>query len=141
MRQLDIELEEARINAVRIRARDGAFMGSIDAPPFVLPNPGGGTNLLDQASFTLVRGHRYGLIGRNGKGKSTLLRSLAARHVGAIPAAVTMHYVSQEVQMTEEQGELTAVDVVLRADVQRRLLMEELEDLQALLAQVGWVGR
>ena len=30
MRQLDIELEEARINAVRIRARDGAFMGSID---------------------------------------------------------------------------------------------------------------
>ena len=94
--ELDAQLEEARIAAVRARAEDGAFLGAIEAAPFCLPNPGGGADLLEHgAAFTLVRGRRYGLMGRNGKGKSTLLRALAARQVGNIPAAVTVHYVSQ----------------------------------------------
>ena len=44
-----------------------------------------------------MRGRIYALIGRNGKGKSTLLRALASRLVGDIPPALTVHYVSQEV--------------------------------------------
>ncbi|EOD27746.1 hypothetical protein EMIHUDRAFT_41348, partial [Emiliania huxleyi CCMP1516] len=54
-----------------------------------------GADLLEGATFTLQRGRRYGLIGRNGSGKSTLLRSLASRQLGDIPAALTIHYVSQ----------------------------------------------
>ena len=57
----------------------------MEAKPFSLPNPGGGRDLLESASFTLVRGRIYGLIGRNGKGKSTLLRAIASRSVGDIP--------------------------------------------------------
>ena len=40
-------------------------------------------------------GRRYGLIGRNGKGKSTLLKYLAARRVGSLPEGLSIHYVSQ----------------------------------------------
>jgi ATPase subunit of ABC transporter with duplicated ATPase domains len=69
-----------------------------EAPRFTLANPGGGQPLLENASLTLVRGRRYGLIGRNGKGKSTLLRALACRRVGEVPSNVTVHYVSQEVR-------------------------------------------
>ena len=37
---MDAELEEARVNAVRLRNQDGAYLGQIEAPYFSLPNPG-----------------------------------------------------------------------------------------------------
>ena len=78
-----------------------------------------------------MRGRRCGLIGRNGKGKSTLLRGLASRRVGGIPDGLTVHYVSQEVHLSEEAMGLTAVALVIDADVERRLLMAEAAALQA----------
>ena len=48
------------------------------------------------ASLTLAHGRRYGLIGRNGVGKSTLLRHIAMREV-PIPAHITILFVEQEV--------------------------------------------
>ena len=68
MEELDRELEEARVKAARARSVEGAFKGAIEASSFTLPNPGGGAPLLENASFTMVRGRRYSLIGRNGKG-------------------------------------------------------------------------
>ena len=89
--------------AVTLRRKHGAYTGSVEARGFSLPNPGGGRDLLESAAFTLVRGRIYGLIGRNGKGKSTLLRAIASRAVGDIPKELTVHYVSQEVQLDEEK--------------------------------------
>lgn len=129
--ELEAELELARMNAAKLRSQVGAYNGAIESTSFVLPNPGGGANLLENASMVLVRGARYALIGRNGKGKSTLLRALAARRVGDIPSNVTMHYVSQEVKMTDTSKEMLPVDIVLEADVERRLLLEEVEQLEA----------
>ena len=40
---------------------------------------GTGRTLLEGASFTLAYGHRYGVVGRNGTGKSTLLKRIAER--------------------------------------------------------------
>lgn len=71
--------------------------------------------------------------GRNGKGKSTLLRALAARRVGNIPANVTVHYVSQEVELSAEKKELNAVQIVIEADIERRLLLEEAAAFEAAL--------
>ena len=82
-------LQDALTTAVTLRAQRGAFTGAVEAKPFSLPNPGGGRDLLENATFTLLRGRIYGLIGRNGKGKSTLLRALARRSVGDIPAELT----------------------------------------------------
>ena len=118
-------LQAAMARAVTLRRKIGAFTGQIEAKPFPLPNPGGGTPLLENASFTLVRGRVYGLIGRNGKGKSTLLRALASRTVGNIPPEVTVHYVSQEVQLDEAMLLWTPVQFVVHADIERRMLLEE----------------
>ena len=62
-----------------------------------------------------MRGRIYALIGRNGKGKSTLLRALASRLVGDIPPALTVHYVSQEVQLDEERLGWTPAQVAANA--------------------------
>ena len=116
----------------RMRASEGTFKGAIDTGSFVLPNPGGGQPLLEDARVTLVRGKRYGLIGRNGKGKSTMLRALAARRVGGIPVNVSVHYVSQEVKLDETTLDSTPVEAVLRADVERTYLLKEAAELDAL---------
>jgi ATP-binding cassette subfamily F protein 3 len=56
----------------------------------------GGKRILSDTSLTLVHGHRYGLVGQNGVGKSTLLRALSRREV-AIPTHITILHVEQEV--------------------------------------------
>ena len=129
--ELDAELESARVEAVRLRNAEGAYLGQIEAPAFSLCNPGGGPDLLEKAQYTLQRGRSYGLVGRNGSGKSTLLKAMASRRVGCIPPSVTVHYVSQEVSLTEETLAMTPVDVVVHADVERRLLLEERDELIA----------
>eukprot|EP00497_Spongosphaera_streptacantha_P000042 TRINITY_DN1022_c0_g1_i1.p1 TRINITY_DN1022_c0_g1~~TRINITY_DN1022_c0_g1_i1.p1 ORF type:complete len:135 (-),score=30.71 TRINITY_DN1022_c0_g1_i1:116-520(-) len=51
----------------------------------------GGDHLIVNADVKLVHGHRYGLIGRNGAGKTTFLRYLGSGAEGdsEAPAAVT----------------------------------------------------
>mmetsp|Transcript_8070 Transcript_8070/g.17383 ORF Transcript_8070/g.17383 Transcript_8070/m.17383 type:complete len:771 (+) Transcript_8070:93-2405(+) len=137
--ELEAELAAARVASVRERTRLGAYRGSLDATSFTLPNPGGGMPLLEDAACRFVWGRRYGLIGRNGVGKSTLLRAMAARRVGDVPANVTVHYVSQEVSLTPEQRDKTPVEVVVDADIERNLLTEELTELERL-ASAGELG-
>ena len=123
--ELDKELEESRVKAVRLRAEQGAFLGVMESGTFSLGNPGGGPDLLERASYTLQRGKSYALVGRNGCGKSTLLKAMASRRVGEIHPAVTVHYVHQEVSLTEESLAMTPVEIVVHADVERRLLLAE----------------
>lgn len=56
----------------------------------------GGHRILSDASLTLAYGHRYGLVGQNGIGKSTLLRALSRREV-AVPSHISILHVDQEV--------------------------------------------
>lgn len=58
--EIDAELHEARVAAVKARAKYGAYRGSLDAKSFTLPNPGGGAPLLEDAACRLVWGKRYG---------------------------------------------------------------------------------
>ncbi len=44
-------------------------------------NRGGGVTLLDGVSFTVAAGDKVGIVGRNGAGKTTMLKVLAG--VGA----------------------------------------------------------
>lgn len=124
--ELEAELQAARIASIQSRTQLGSYKGSLDASSFTLPNPGGGQPLIEDSACRLVWGHRYGLIGRNGMGKSTLLKALAARRVGDIPPNVTVHYVSQDVNLTSEQQLKTPVECVVDADLERTLLLEEL---------------
>lgn len=81
----------------------------------------GSNRILSNAELTLAHGRRYGLIGRNGVGKSTLLRHMAMREL-PIPTNVSILYVEQEVA----GDDTPALDAVLKADVWReRLIAEE----------------
>lgn len=56
----------------------------------------GGLRILTDTTLTLAYGHRYGLVGKNGIGKSTLLRALSRREV-SIPTHISILHVEQEV--------------------------------------------
>lgn len=56
----------------------------------------GGLRILTDTNLTLAYGRRYGLVGQNGIGKSTLLRALARRDL-AIPTHISILHVEQEV--------------------------------------------
>jgi len=55
-----------------------------------------GNRLLTDASLTLAYGRRYGLVGNNGVGKSTLLRALSRREI-SVPMHISILHVEQEV--------------------------------------------
>lgn len=57
----------------------------------------GKSDLLQDATLMLYSGVRYGLIGKNGVGKSTLLKHLAARDL-PVPSGMKIVYVAQEVR-------------------------------------------
>jgi ATP-binding cassette, subfamily F, member 3 len=56
-----------------------------------------GKRILSDSTLTLAYGRRYGLVGQNGIGKSTLLRALSRREV-AIPTHISILHVEQEVR-------------------------------------------
>ena len=56
-----------------------------------------GKRILTDTSLTLAYARRYGLVGQNGIGKSTLLRALSRREV-AIPTHISILHVEQEVR-------------------------------------------
>lgn len=87
-----------------------------------------GNDLFVNANLLIANGRRYGLVGPNGHGKTTLLRHIASRAL-AIPPGIDVLYCEQEVVADDN----TAVESVLRADTKRLALLEEckkLEDLQ-----------
>lgn len=52
--------------------------------------------LLQNADLLLANGRRYGLVGRNGLGKTTLLRMISGKQL-TIPSHITILHVEQEV--------------------------------------------
>ncbi|KAI9436514.1 P-loop containing nucleoside triphosphate hydrolase protein [Lactarius psammicola] len=91
----------------------------------------GSNRILSGASLTLAYGRRYGIIGRNGVGKSTLLRHIAMREV-PIPPHITILFVEQEIV----GDDTTALNSVLKADVWRDHLLAEEARLNARLAEL-----
>ena len=74
--------------------------------------------LLSGADLSLTFGRRYGLVGRNGTGKTTLLRSIASREL-RLPSHLTVLHVEQEV----EGCETSALQSVLECDSEREELL------------------
>lgn len=80
--------------------------------------------LFDDASAQIAKGWKVGLVGRNGTGKSTLLRLIQERGEHPeinIQRGATFGFVAQEAAPTDE----ALIDVVMAADVERAALMEE----------------
>merc|ERR1711962_1131305 len=79
-----------------------------------------GKDLFVNASLTIAQGRRYGLVGPNGMGKTTLLSHIARRQLN-IPPNIDVLLCEQDVQVDETP----AVDVVLNADKKRLQLIAE----------------
>ncbi|KAH9251354.1 hypothetical protein BASA81_010765 [Batrachochytrium salamandrivorans] len=137
---LEREIEQERLRGVAnqittsARLEDGVSQGDIciDNITLTVGSLGTSRDLLENASLKLSRGGRYGLIGRNGFGKSTLLTKLARREIDHFPRNLSVLYVSQEVSGSDH---ITAVEQVLKGDAELtkyRQMLEETEDPKQL---------
>jgi len=92
--------------------------------------------LLNTATLRLKRGHRYGLCGKNGTGKSTLMRAITNGQVEGFPSPdeVRTFYVEHDIDGSEED---TSVLQFILTD--KRILANEQEVIEAL-ASVGFNG-
>ncbi|KAL1838961.1 hypothetical protein VTJ49DRAFT_2033 [Mycothermus thermophilus] len=91
----------------------------------------GGQRILTDTTLTLSYGHRYGLVGNNGVGKSTLLRALSRREL-PIPTHISILHVEQEIM----GDDTPALQAVLDADVWRKVLLKEQADITKRLAEI-----
>ncbi|CAO3590088.1 unnamed protein product [Absidia cylindrospora] len=90
-----------------------------------------GRRILTDATLTVTFGRRYGVVGKNGIGKSTLLRAMARREIN-VPQHISVLYVEQEVAADDTR----ALDMVLRADVWREHLLEKEQNLNTRIAEI-----
>lgn len=105
-----------------------------------------GRSLLEHSSATIPAGHKVGLVGRNGTGKTTLFKMIRGElhlDTGSIelPQGWKIGGVSQEVP----GNDVSLIDTVLAADIERSALMAESEtatdpnriaDIQTRLADI-----
>lgn len=87
-----------------------------------------GRLLIDDANIAIPSGHKVGIVGRNGTGKTTLLKLITGELAvddGSIswPKTQRIGHVAQEVP----SGQTSLIDIVLEADLERHALLEEAE--------------
>ncbi|XP_022834298.1 ATP-binding cassette sub-family F member 1 [Spodoptera litura] len=87
-----------------------------------------GKDLFVNANLLIANGRRYGLVGPNGHGKTTLLRHLAQRAF-PLPPHIDILLCEQEVTASD----MSAVDTLLEADVKRTELLKECKELEAII--------
>ena len=99
-------LQDIKVNKLTIRAK--------------------GKVLLDNTALTVANGRKYGMLGPNGKGKSTLLRLLARREI-PVPDGIDALLVEQEIVGDDK----TALEAVVVADTELMALRAEEEAITA----------
>ena len=91
-----------------------------------------GKTLLNDTDLIISNGSKYGLIGKNGIGKSSLLNNIAERII-PIPIHIDMFYVNQELQFDDEK---TVYEIVLGANRKRMKLTKRLNEVNELLDEI-----
>ncbi len=87
-----------------------------------------GNELFSNANLHIANARRYGLVGPNGMGKTTLLKHIANRQL-AIPPNIDVLLCEQEVQADEKN----ALEILLISDKKRMNLLEEQKRLESQL--------
>lgn len=82
--------------------------------------------LLQNADLLLANGRRYGLVGRNGLGKTTMLRMISGKQL-QIPSHISILHVEQEVTGDDTK----ALDSVLECDFVRNKLLADEKEISA----------
>lgn len=98
-----------------------------------------GTALLESGEIKFAYQRRYGLIGENGVGKSTLLKAISNDGIEGFPVHLRVLHVRQEVPAYIAH-DLTVTDAVLQSDVERMTLLKQAKEILAKLEQAGTVA-
>lgn len=93
----------------------------------------GGKLLLESADLNIVYGRRYGLIGKNGIGKTTLLKHMATFNIEGFPRHHRVLHVKQEVKSSTD----TVLQVVLESDIERITLLNKEKELNEKLKDIN----
>ncbi|POM81753.1 ABC transporter [Phytophthora palmivora] len=98
-------------------------------------DPEGVVELLRDTQLKLNYGSRYGLVGPNGIGKSTLLTALADGLVEGLPSSLKILYVNQldTSSLTPEAVQQSVLQTVLSADTRVSELQHKIDVLQKVL--------
>ena len=93
-----------------------------------------GKVLLNRTVLRIANGHRYGLIGHNGVGKTTLMRRIAAEAVPGWPLHISTLYVQQEVMASSdtviESMQAVTTDASAALEQERQELEEQIEEVK-----------
>jgi len=93
--------------------------------------------LLHNADLKLLRGRRYGLLGANDSGKTTLMRAIANGQVEGFPPANEVNTVFVEADIQGEMSHLSCIDYIL-ADERIRRCGASREKVAEILSTVGF---
>jgi elongation factor 3 len=93
--------------------------------------------LLHNTKMKLLRGRRYGLLGPNDCGKTTLMRSLANNQVEGFPDVTQVRTVFVEADIQGEQSHLSCVDYVA-ADAKIQAMSIDTDRIREVLGTVGF---
>lgn len=86
-----------------------------------------GRLLLDRGDLKFAHLRRYGLVGANGVGKTTLLKAIASMEIEDFPRHLRVLHVRQELKTKAE--ETPVIKAVLEADAERNALLQEEQTL------------
>jgi ATPase subunit of ABC transporter with duplicated ATPase domains len=86
----------------------------------------GDTPVLIDSELKLFSGVKYGLIGRNGTGKSTIFKAIAFQHIIGFPKNIRVHYVQQ---LDDISPATPVIHTVLSADWKTMTHQKELDVL------------
>ena len=95
-----------------------------------------GTVLLESGELKFAYQRRYGLIGENGVGKSTLLKAISSQTIEGFPTHLRVLHVRQEVPSHVSQ-DLSVTQAVLDSDMERLELLKAEKDLLKKLEKLG----
>lgn len=96
-----------------------------------------GRDLISDAHLRLKAGMRYGLVGRNGTGKSTLLTAIGEKLIPGLPRTLKILFVSQltNARAAEEDPDASVLSVVIRSDAERSRAVDETKLLNGVLEE------
>jgi elongation factor 3 len=94
--------------------------------------------LLHNTKMKLLRGKKYGLLGGNDSGKTTLMRSISKNQVEGFPDSSEVRTVFVEADIQGEQSHLSCIEYVF-IDEEIQALGVSREQVRDMLATVGFV--